>query len=336
MTAFANFFSAEPFDMMSVTQALMLLPFHENRLGELGLFESEGVETTVVSIDEEEGQLQIMSTRPRGAPPERKKKGPKRKARLLEVPHLEMEDRINASSIQNDRVTGEIILKSATTEVNKKIVLLRQDYEDTMEVHRLGAMKGILLDADGDVIFDYFDEFEKTPNTVNFDFTSSSTDVRNVIVQAKRLSQDALGGSRMTGHIGLCGRTWFDQFVAHENVKDTYRHQQGIQNRTDLRDGFVYAGIQWEEYTGFRNLAGDIGVIDDDEAFMVPTGVPDLYKRYNGPHDFMALTNLLGTDMIAKVAPDTKWDKWVDCLVEGNPLHVNRRPNTVIKLTRTP
>lgn len=335
MTTFANFFSAEPFDMMSVTQALMLMPFHENRLGALGLFTSEGIETTVISIDEEEGQLQIMNTRPRGAPPERKKKSPKRKARLLEVPHLEMEDRIMASAIQNDRVTGEVILKSATTEVNKKILALRQDYEDTMEVHRLGAVKGILLDADADVIFDYFDEFEKTPNVQNFDFGTSSTDVRNVVVAAKRTSQDALGGSRLTGHIGLCGRNWFDQFVSHESVKDSYRHQQGIQLRSDLRDGFGFAGVEWEEYVGFRNLAGDIGVIDDNEAFLIPTGAPDLFKRYNGPHDFMAMTNLLGTDMVAKVATDTKWDKWVDCLVEGNPLHVNRRPNTVIKLTLT-
>lgn len=335
MPTFANFFSQEPFDMMSVTQALMLMPFQETRLGQLGLFQQEGIETDVVEIDEEEGQLQILSTRPRGAPPERAKKGPKRKARLLKVPHMEIEARVLASEIQNDRATGAIVLESATAKVNKKLAWLRQQHENTMEIHRLNALKGILLDADGSVIFDYFTEFEKTQVTVNFDFGTASTDVRNVLVGAKRSSEDALGDTSLTGYIGLCGRNWFDAFVAHENVKDTYRYQQGIQNRSDLRQGFSFGGAEFEEYKGFRNLPNDIGIVDDDEAYLIPTGVDGMYKKFDAPADFMETVNMIGSEMTAKVAPDLKYNKYVDCLLEANPLHINRRPNAVIKLTLT-
>lgn len=335
MVAFANFFSQEPFDMMSVTQALMLMPFQENSLGQMGLFDTENVETTVISIDEEEGQLQILSTRPRGAPPERPKSPTKRKARLLEIPHMEIEARVQASEIQNDRATGTINLESATAKINKKLAWLRQQHENTMEVHRLNALRGILLDADASTIFNYFTEFNKTQITVNFDFGTSSTDVRNVVVDAKRKSEDALGDASLTGFAGLCGRTWFDQFVAHDTVKDSYRYQQGIQNRTDLRAGFSFAEVDWQEYKGFRNLAGGIGTIADNEALLIPTGVAEMYKKYNAPADFMETVNLMGSDMTAKVAPDLKYNKFVDCLLEANPLHVNKRPNTVIKLTLT-
>ena len=60
---------------------------------------------------------------------------------------------------------------------------LLSDLELTEEHHRLGAINGVLLDADGTtVIEDFYDRFGiAKPGAVDFAFSSEATEVRNVI-----------------------------------------------------------------------------------------------------------------------------------------------------------
>jgi hypothetical protein len=155
----ADFFSQEPFDMLSVTSALNKMPYQERRLGSLGLFSAEGVETDKIEVDEQDGILQIVKTTPRGAPGIKQASQPKRKARLFKVPHMCLETRILPNEIQNDRRTGEIVLESAVQKVADHLEWGRQQIENTFEVHRLGTLKGVTLDADGSTIHDWNAEF---------------------------------------------------------------------------------------------------------------------------------------------------------------------------------
>lgn len=335
MPLLSNFFTNEPFDTMSLTESLDKLPYQENMLGQMNLYAGRGIETDIVTIDETDGVLQILTSRNRGAEPERATPETKRKARLLQVPHYEFEERITASELQGVRATGDINLINAISKVNERLEWMKQQVENTNETHRLNALLGVLKDGDGSTIFDYFSEFEVSQDTIDFVFSVATTDVRGTAIEAIRTMEDTLGGVSFRNATALCGRTFFDELTGHAEVKETFKRQSEVVNRSDLRAGFDFGDITWKEYRGMRGLTGDIGQVNDDEAFLFPEGVPGMFRTVWAPGDFLETVNQIGTQMVAKTAPDLKYNKWVDVLVETNPLYLNTRPNAVIKLTKS-
>lgn len=336
---FNDVFGQDAFQFLSLTEAVNNMPYVESRLGSLGLFSGfvEGTDTDTVVIDETEGQLQILTTLPRGADPEKAKKDPKAKSRAIKIPHLQFEDRIMASSFMGKRVPGTNQLETVAKKVNDRYQwMLNHAVAPTMEVHRLNALRGILLDSDGvTVIHDYFDFFEVTQQTHNFQFSSATLNVREQCHQVNRKIEDYLDGVPYTGTRALCGRTFFDALIKHPSVRDTYLNwQAAAELRGDIRkQGFIFGDIMWEEYRGMRNLPNGLGIVPDAEAIIFPEGVAGMYRTYYAPADFLETVGELGRPLYAKVAPDWKYNRWVDTLMESNPLHINVRPRAVIKAT---
>src|SRR3546814_15197622 len=67
-----------------------------------------------------------------------------------------------------------IRLANAQQKTVERVAQLKQDMEATKELHRLSALQGKLLDADGTtVLMDYFAEYGiSTPATVNVTFSA--------------------------------------------------------------------------------------------------------------------------------------------------------------------
>ena len=211
---------------------------------------------------------------------------------------------------------------------------MRKAYELTREIHRLGSLKGQLLDADNTVIFDYFTEFEVSQTTEILALTTPTTDVRGAMVDYARTVEDLLGETTYTGLALLCGRDFFDNFVNNDSVKDTYKNWEAAQSlRADLRSGFPYGGMLVMEYRGTRGLANNIGIIEDNKAYVVPMG-SDIFRTYTAPANFMSTVNTPGNSMVAKVVPDLA-DRWVDIHGDDNFLFMNTRPDTIIEVTGT-
>lgn len=336
MPLLADFFSQEAFDMLNVTSALNKMPYQERMLGGMGLFSSESVETDKVEVDEKDGILQIVQTTERGAPGIKMASEPKRKARLFKVPHMLLETRILPNEIQNDRRTGEIILESAVAKVNDKLEWGRQQIENTFEMHRLGALKGVTVDADGSTIYDWNAEFETTAETANIALSVDTTNTREEVLGHVRTIEDNLGGTPYGGMMAICSREFFDALTSNEAVKETYYNWEAAQSlRADQRSGFNFGGVQWVEYRGMRGLNGNIGELGANTAIVFPTGVNGMFRSYYAPADFMGSVNQLGSPWVAKVAPDQHADKFVDVMIDANPLFMNSRPNAVVTLTAT-
>lgn len=338
MTLFNDVFGDDAFGFANLTAAINQLPYVESRLGALGYFGgfTEGVETDSLIIDETEGQLQILQSRPRGAPPQKALKEKKAKARAVAIPHFQFEDRVMASSLMGKRKPGQNILESVASKVNDRFTwMLSGVVAPTLEIHRLNALRGILLDADGSILENFFDLFDVAQQTVDFDFSVATTNIREVCVGAARLAEDTLAGIPFSGLRGFASRGFFDKLVDHPTVRDTFIYQQGQVLRGDLRKGFEFGGIIWEEYRGMAGLSGDMGRIAADEALIVPEGVMGMFRTYHSPAGFLETVNELGQPLYAKVAPDWKYNEHVDQLIETNPLHINVRPSAVLRATAT-
>jgi hypothetical protein len=328
-------FNQDAFNVITLTESLMQMPYEETRLGQLGLFEDNLLDTRTVVIDEEEGQIQILNTKPLGGEKNQARKNPLSNSKSFVVPHIPFEDTIRADELAGKRKAGETDLMAAIRHVNDRLAWMRRQVELTKEIHMLGAIKGVVYDADASVILDMFSAFNVVQQTHNFDFGTASTDVRNQCVSVLRKIEAALGGIPYTRAHAFCGKNFFDQLVSHATVIDTYRYQQGQTNRDDLRSGFDFGGIRFEEYRGMTGLTGDIGIIGDDEAYCIPLGVSGLFRANYAPGTFMETVNQLAEPMYAKVAPDLDLNEFVKVHVQTNPLMMNTRPDTSINLTLT-
>lgn len=336
-----DIFNNNAFSMASLTDAINKAPYKPARIAALGLFGEKGIPTTNVIVEERDGLLTLVPTSPRGGMPD-SLGGNARRARSFIVPHLARRSRIMADAVQNVRAFGsETDLDVVQTVVNDRLATLRGMLEVTLEYHRIGAIRGVILDADGVTpIYDLFAEFGVAQQVHNFQFTSDTLDVRNRCVAGIRLIEDELGAAQYDRIRAFCSGGFFDALVGHAQVKETLKYQESVQTRADLRRGFEFGGILFEEYRGA--VIGSDGLakpfIPANEAVAFPEGVltenGPLFTTYFAPADYMEAANTIGRPMYAKQALDAQFQKFVDLEGQSNPLAICLRPRACIRLTQ--
>ena len=100
--------------------------------------------------------------------------------------------------------------------------------------------------------------------------------------------------------------------------------------RNDVRGGFKFADVIWEEY---RGKIGTQAFIGDNEAYLVPEGVADLFITRNAPADYNETVNTLGLPLYAKQAP-LPMDRGIEMEAQKNPLNLCTQPVAIIKLLK--
>ena len=88
-------------------------------------------------------------------------------------------------------------------------------------------------------------------------------------------------------------------------------------------------GVLWKTYYG---KVGTQLFIPANEAYLMPVGVPNQFTSTYGPADYMETVNTNGLPYYAKqeLMP---FDKGVELQAQTNVIHMNNRPNSVVKLT---
>lgn len=308
------------------------LPFTPTRIRDMGLFEEQGITTTVAMIGLDGSKLTLVPAVPRGSPSQPKAIGPK-SAKPFIVPHLPQRSTVMADQLQGARsfgANGASELESAAERVTALNVVHRRDLDFTIEYHRLGAIKGTILDADGSELFDLYDEFGVTQPTEGFALATATTKVLTKTMSAKRKIEAALGGIRPAGFHAFVGSEWLDKFVEHENVIRAYeRYQEGAKLRSDNRSGFEFGGVVFEEYQGSY---GGANLITANEGYMFPIGVPGMFITRFAPADYVETVNTVGLPYYSKTEL-MDFGKGVMLESQSNPLNLNTRPGAVVKLT---
>lgn len=332
-------FKSSLFNTTTLTAAVNKMPFVPGRLGQMGIFEEVGVATTGVVIEEREGTLSLIPTTPRGAPNTQNKKD-LRTGRTLTVPRLSLEDRINADAVQNVRMFGtNDQAMGVQMEVQQRQASMVLKMDATLEHLRIGAIKGIIYDSDGTtVLYNLFTEFGVT-QAVEIDFdldnaTPAKGAVRKKCSQVIRAIEDVLGATPYSGIVAECSSQFMDDLTSHSEclaAYDRWNDGQWLREQTARRT-FFYAGILFEEY---RGAVGNVKFIADDKAHFFPIGVPGLFKTAFAPGDFVEAVNTIGLPRYSKIAPDQKYNQYVDLLVQSNPLPFCTRPAVLIKARRT-
>lgn len=315
----------------SLTADIIELPQTPTRIGEMGLFQASGIDSTVAMIGLSNEKLTLVPAVPRGAPSQPKAETPKN-AKPFIVPHLPQRSTVMADSLQGARVFGQngSEADAAAAKVTRLNRVHRRDLDYTIEYHRLGAIKGLILDASGDTLFDLYSEFGVTQQTQAMVLGTEATKVRTNIMAAKRKVETALGGVSVSRLHAFVGSEFFDKLVDHPNVIKAYeRWLDGAALRDDKRTGFEFAGVVFEEYVGNANGAPMIAA---NEGFLFPLGIPDMFITRYAPADYVETVNTEGLPYYSKTQL-MDFGKGIELESQSNPLNLNTRPRAVVKLT---
>lgn len=328
-----NVFDNDMFTMTSLTAAINEVPFVPRRLGELGWFDSQGITTTHVSIEKDGTTLGLVPAKARGSDPA-VVNADKRKAIPFEAIHLPQRGAIMADEVQGVRAFGtEDQMQAVEQARDNRLSKMRRNMDATHEHHRIGAIKGQILDADGQrVLVDLYDRFDITQQSVNMAIGTSGTDVKSKCLDVLEKIEDELGDVPFMGVRAFCGKEFWRTFISHPKVKEAYdRWEDGRYLRQDPRDAFEFGGIRWERY---RGKVGSVAYVPDEEAFAAPEDVPDMFIARFAPADWMEAVNTVGLPVYAK--PEMmRFDKGLELEVQSNPIILNTRPKAVIKLTKS-
>lgn len=320
-------FKGDAFHYTKLVAAINKYPHYPTKLGRMGIFEESGVPTLTVAIEMQGGKLTLVQSMARGAPgaaknPER------RNIRDVRTTHLPQRVSVMADEVIGLRSFGtERDTETLMNLLMSKVKVARTDLDLTHEYQRMGALKGLVLDADGSTLYDFHNLFGVTKTTFNFDLINDATPVLEKCVQYKRAIETQLGGVAFAGLDMLCSAEFFDEFTSHPDVKSTYQAQSGGELRRDKRDGFEYGGIFFEEY---RGQIGATRFIAAGRAIPIPRGVPDLFKTYFSPAPYMEAVGTEGLPFYMK-SESMKFDVGVEYDIQSNPLHICTRPEAIIE-----
>lgn len=336
-------FKTDAFGLVSLTNAINKLPYKPSRLGEMGLFTQKGITTTTVVIEERQGKLSLVQTAARGTMP-KVQETLTRKTKAFPINWLPQNDTVMADEVQNIRAFGtEDTTLGVAQVVNDKMQRMRANLETTIEWHRVGAVLGATLDADGSTtLFNWFTEFGLTQYVLPFDFSSANLIMSDMCLSVIQLMEDALGAQTYTRIRAICGNLFFKNLISHASVKDAFKAWQigsgfnqtqvfGVNSPQAKREGFEFGGIVWENYRGY---IGTSPFIPTDECRFIVEGVPDLFMEVYGPAPFVETVNTVGRPVYAKQKP-MDFDVGIELHVGSCPLVYCTRPQTIIKGLRT-
>lgn len=328
-----DIFNDDAFSVSSLTAAIAEQPYVPGRLGQLGLFGSKGINTTTVQIEKVGNLLILVPAGERGQPgtPNRR---PKRNMIPFNTIHLPQTGAVMADEVQNVRAFGsETEIQAVQNVVNDELSTMRRNLDATIEFQRIGAVKGQIVDSDGStVLVDLFTAFGISQTTVNMALGVATTKIRKKCMDILNKVEDALGAAMWTRVRAVCGRTFFQDFIDHDDVRAAYeRYNQGEMLRNDPRGGFDFGGITWEQY---RGKVGSTAFVPDAEAYIIVEGVPDLYITRFAPADYIETVNTMGLPYYAKQEL-MKMGKGIDLDAQSNPISLCTRPSVSIKLTES-
>lgn len=350
---FTDIFNDDAFSLIAMTAAINNIDHVPGRAGELCFVgNGEGVPTTTVAIESKAEGLSLIQTSLRGAPAP-KEKSDKANIRSVSIPQVKLEDTIGAHQIQGVRQFGSTDqLIGAQDVVNGRMNKMTLRHDLTIENLRLGALRGLIKDADGSTIENLFSLFgitndnsgtglgggatDAAPKMFGMELDNGSSDSASIRIKCMEIVRWIKRNAKMVLPAGVqvhafCSDSFFDAFIENEDVKRVYENsaEQVVRLGKNYAFGtFEFGDIIWENYQGTDDNT-TVGIAAGTASLFL-SGVPGLYEEYFAPADFFETANTIGLPRYAKVAPDNRFNQFVELHTQQNPLPLVLRPQTLV------
>lgn len=334
-----DIFKSSAFGLTSLTAALNKTEFQPTAIRDKGLFVPRPVRTKAFFIEEKDGVLNLIQTSQRGAPLAQRTTQ-NRRARGFETPRIAKADTIWAHEIANVRAFGlESEFQQMQMEVADRLngpSGLMREIELTWENMALGALQGILTDADGSPIYNWFNEFGVTqPAEIAFDLSAASPASGAVAKKCftvyeamRKAAKGAWGPNTMVG--AICGSAFWQDLIAHPEVQKTYELQaqagdlQAARTLVGRPLSLMYSGILFEYYPGTDDNSKV--AVPTDTCKFYPINAPGAFLEVLSPGEFFDTENQPGQEVYALTVTDKDRNAFVNVEVYSYPAFVCTRP----------
>lgn len=348
-----DIFRNDAFSFAALQRVVTNAPFIPTLLGSMELFDPKPLTSTdMVIIYEEDGNIRLIPMTDRYAPDIQQIRDQGR-FYALKAKRIAKMDTLRASellNVANMALPETIRMRNAMTVLDKRTNKLKNDMNATKELHRLGALQGKLLDADGTtVVYDYFTEFGVTPpTTVSINFATLTVDEAMMYFQetftvpiSLALKNRWVPGRTTIG--ALVGDTFWGKLMRNPAVREIWKlTQQGnalarAANPLAAPNNWQeieFAGIRFINYRG--STAGDIAV-PANTAIFFPIGAQDVFNVYWAPGETLAQVQEEGKPEYLMIQPDvrTQMVSHVDVYLRAYPLYACIFPKALMKATHT-
>lgn len=319
------------FTLTELTAAINQFPVQWGRVSQMGLFADRGVRNRTVTIESQSGTLALLPTHEWGGEGTVASKID-RNTFSFAIKQTVHDDLISAVDVQDVRAFGGEGLADMSTEIARRLQRMRARHDATLEWKRMGALKGNVLNADGSTsLANLFTTFGLSQVTVDFLLGTPGTDVLAKCAAVANQIEDNLKGDTMSGIRVLVSPEFYSKLINHAKVVDAYKYhsEAAVRLGTDLRPGFTFGGITFEEYRGVIN--GN-RLIAANEGHAVPMGTMDTFATYYAPADFNEAANTIGLPIYVKT-----WDKeggrGTVLHTQCNSLPICHQPAVLVKVT---
>jgi len=322
-------FKSNAFTMTSLSGVVNEMDYKPDLLGSLGIFEPMPIRTRNIFVDRRTEGLTLIPESALGSAPDEREED-LRDAVPLKTRRLAKGFTLYAHEVDEIRAFGgESELEQVQAEYLRRMSNVNNDMEATHELHRLGAIQGILVDADGTTTYSYFTEFDRSQAAeVNFALTTATTKVREKCTQIRRQMEKASKGAvgPNTAIHALCGDTFFDNLIDHPLVRDTYLNFAAA---SDLRANlaynvFVFGGSTFHNYRGTDD--GTTIAVGANTAKFFPVGARNVFKVAYSPAEFMPFVGTPGQRVYAMNIPDRDRQAFTRGEMYSYPLYFCQRP----------
>lgn len=277
----------------------------------------------------------------------------------LKIPHFPVDDAIVPQdldgNLQVSSVEDAMALETVATVRAEKMTMLRAAHALTLEAARMQlitagtayAPNGTLRQSYGPT-YNYYTEWGVTRLSTPVSLTAAA-DPRVAFNTAKAAVRAAIrnGQAGSIGFVVLCSNTFYNALYQNAFVTEAAKY---LQNTNMLLGSPVASGVpgldnRFEQITlwGIRFInAGDAGYelpdgtfvpfIAEGNAYMLPTGIVNLFETYYAPANRFATIN--------KAAQGSYWfeyanekDSLIEIMTEQNFLNITRYPEAIVELT---
>lgn len=323
-----------PYQLVDLTDELLIVPNQYGLIQDLGLFQSKGVIGSNFYVDEHEQYTGLLVDLPRGTKPAAGRED-KRRRRWFEIPHFPLIEAIRPSDIARVSSNGDGMADALSTKRAEKMMFIRRTLAHTLEVARCQMLSnGTLYAPNGNVVLNVYSDFGVVRKDIDFAFGTTTTETLNKGEEAIAHTQDNLkNGGAYQGLIAICSPTFFSRLTTHNSVRAAFTMYQSQQEPFRLRLGgsnaqhrrFEYGGVTYIEY---RTSAAS-PLIPDGECRFVPTGT-DFFKTYFGSADKFGTVNQMGQEAYYFEKMAETDDEWT-ILAETNFANICLNPALMIR-----
>lgn len=330
-----NAIEGDPFSLETRTASINAAPYRPGQISKSGIFEEDGVSTTLISVEMREGSLALVDTSKRGGAGETVGEDPD-KIVPFNIPHYQRDDSITADEAQGRRAFGtDDEAETVMSRVEAKEAKHKQDLSMTLEHQRVGAIKGIVTTKSGKVITNLYSAFGiGLPLPVNMKLDMPDEDVVELFQKEVQYRIEDDLDEAYDNLMVWTGRDFHTALWRHKTVKESMLYHSGAANLISaVPDRFEFGNGIFERFKTGRRATEDLGAsyIADNEARVVPTGVPGLCITRFAPADYNETVNTDGLPFYSKVI-EKKNGKGYDLEVQSNPISLCTRPQALRKL----